>query len=496
MSDISIFQKKLCSSTRSVASILHALQPLFGCVYLEDQNSPTISFLPEAYCQLSEHKTDIQTRTNLQHYSHINLDDDPSRSAQQFIKNLIQFQPKPTAAPLEASTASASDHVPDPATIGFQGGYIGFVDYNYAAQQQVSSTASAQPQFYIGRYSSYLKRQSRHWVFYSLDPQAAEIFELLQSLIDPDTAPHRSQAHRSQAHTPPKTAFHLTQACAALWSKAEYQHAFERIQDYIRAGDCYQINLTQQFVGTAQGELLETAEQFWQLTQAPYAAYLKLPDFELLSCSPELFIEFAADRRLITKPIKGTMPRSADPVQDEHYKQQLIHSEKDQAENLMIVDLLRNDLSVYAEVGSVKTPKLFEIESFNQVHHMVSEVSATLTQDTHPFELLMSALPGGSITGAPKIRAMQIIEELEVAPRGAYCGSIGYFNFDGTGRWNILIRSIQKYQDQVSLWAGGGITIASDCDAEYQECFDKVEAMLDLLNTWQLAPATESTQSV
>ena len=115
---------------------------------------------------------------------------------------------------------------------------------------------------------------------------------------------------------------------------------------------------------------------------------------------------------------------------------------------------------------------------------MVSEVEATLKADINPFEMLLSALPGGSITGAPKIRAMQIINELEAAPRGAYCGSLGYFNDDGTGSWNILIRSIQKYQNDVSLWAGGRITIASDCDAEYQECFDKVSALLDLLNTW------------
>lgn len=178
------------------------------------------------------------------------------------------------------------------------------------------------------------------------------------------------------------------------------------------------------------------------------------------------------------------MPRYTDPVLDEQSKQTLKASEKDQAENVMIVDLLRNDLSVYAETGSVKTPKLFNIESFNQVHHMVSEVEATLKAGVNPFEVLMSALPGGSITGAPKIRAMQIIAELEGAARGAYCGSMGYFNFDGTGSWNILIRSIQKYQEDVSLWAGGGITISSDCNAEYQECFDKVSAMLDLLNTW------------
>lgn len=181
------------------------------------------------------------------------------------------------------------------------------------------------------------------------------------------------------------------------------------------------------------------------------------------------------------------MPRYEDTVLDEASKQALINSEKDQAENLMIVDLLRNDLSVFAETGSVKTTKLFDIESFNQVHHMVSQIEATLKPEVNPFEVLMTALPGGSITGAPKIRAMQIIEELEHAPRGAYCGSMGYFNEDGSGSWNILIRTIQKYQDDISIWAGGGITIASDCDAEYQECFDKVEAMLNLLNTWYTA---------
>jgi para-aminobenzoate synthetase component 1 len=181
------------------------------------------------------------------------------------------------------------------------------------------------------------------------------------------------------------------------------------------------------------------------------------------------------------------MPRFADAALDAESKQQLIHSEKDRAENVMIVDLLRNDLSLYAETGTVKTPKLFNIESFKQVHHMVSEVTATLKSEVQPFDVLMSALPGGSITGAPKIRAMQIIDELEQAPRGAYCGSMGYFNFDGTGCWNILIRSIQKYQHDISLWAGGGITIASNVDAEYQECFDKVAALLDLLNTWHNA---------
>lgn len=306
-------------------------------------------------------------------------------------------------------------------------------------------------------------------MFYSDDPQAEQIFDYIQNLLNQNKI---------------RPTFQLISPCTSRWTKTVYSKAFQKIQDYIIAGDCYQINLTQEFNGRAQGSLLATAQAFWTLTEAPYAGYLRIGDFELLSCSPELFIDFETKRKIITKPIKGTMPRFTDPVLDEQSRQTLKASEKDQAENVMIVDLLRNDLSVYAETGSVKTPKLFSIESFNQVHHMVSEVEATLKADINPFEVLMSALPGGSITGAPKIRAMQIIEELEGAPRGAYCGSMGYFNFDGTGSWNILIRSIQKYQEDISLWAGGGITISSDCDAEYQECFDKVSAMLDLLNTW------------
>ena len=441
-----IFKKVFTTSTDHVAELLKTLKSFFGCVYLENHHSPVIACLPTQYWQSDEQTIKTYIRTDLQYEQHTNTTTDLSQN--------FQF----------SHAATQRD------VAGFHGGYIGFIDYNYAANQNIHVKNLAQPQFYIGCYRSYIKREQQQWVFYSDEADAEQIYDLIQSRLT------------AEPHQP---SFRLTTPCQALWSKSQYQSAFQRVHAYIRAGDCYQINLTQKFAATAVGDLLETAEQLWQLTDAPYAAYLNIEQFELLSCSPELFIEFGPNRTLITKPIKGTLPRYADPILDAQSKQQLIDSKKDQAENVMIVDLLRNDLSVYAEVGSVKTPKLFQIESFNQVHHMVSEVRATLKANVNPFDLLMSALPGGSITGAPKIRAMQIIEELEVAPRGAYCGTVGYFNFDGTGSWNILIRSIQKYQDQVSLWAGGGITIASDCDAEYQECFDKVSAMLNLLNTWQ-----------
>ena len=184
------------------------------------------------------------------------------------------------------------------------------------------------------------------------------------------------------------------------------------------------------------------------------------------------------------------MPRGITAEQDNDYKQLLINSEKDRAENVMIVDLLRNDLGKYAKIGSVKVPQLFAIESFSNVHHMVSTITAELNTDTNPLAVLFGSLPAGSITGTPKKRAVEIIAELEVAPRGAYCGTMGYMNFDGSGQWNVLIRTLQAnhasgdiagHTSQISLWAGGGITVASDYDAEYQECLDKVGNLLSVL---------------
>lgn len=440
-----MFRKLLHFPSNSIATVLHRLHSLFGCVYLKNSGQDVIAFLPEKYCISTSQQYETYTRTDFSNYQ-------KDQNTNKF-DHFFSFNP-----------LSSSDSVEN-----FQGGYIGFIDYNYASAQHIDSATRTQPNFYMGEYQTFIHIENQQLVFCSLESCAEEFFTFVQNLLHTDQAP---------------STFKLNTLCQAKWTKQDYARAFTQVQEYIKAGDCYQINLTQEFSAKAQGLLLDTAERFWKLTDAPYSGYLKLDDFELLSCSPELFIDFKADRKIITKPIKGTMPRYDDPVLDQQSKDRLIHSQKDQAENVMIVDLLRNDLSVYAETGSVKTPKLFNIESFNQVHHMVSEVTATLKPEVNPFDVLLTALPGGSITGAPKIRAMQIIEELECAPRGAYCGSLGYFNFDGTGSWNILIRSIQKYKNDISLWAGGGITIASDCDAEYQECFDKVSAMLDLLNTW------------
>jgi para-aminobenzoate synthetase component 1 len=443
------FQQKLNAHKDTISDLLLHLQDLTGLVYLHDQQNPIIAFLPQQYliCQSSISTFFEQIEFNYYQKSTV------------------------TPSPIEFVNFDSAKFARADESHSFQGGYIGFLSYDYSTQFFVETSQRSQPSFFLGQYLSFLKFINGEWIFHSDDANAKSIYEWICERL---------------AHPSPETSeLTLIEKCQPRWTQQQYLNAFQQVQDYIKAGDCYQINLTQEFSAKAHGDLLSQAEKFWDLTHAPYAGYLKLGDFELLSCSPELFIEFQSNRNIKTRPIKGTMPRFENAKKDQISKQKLRESEKDQAENLMIVDLLRNDLSVYAEIGTVKTTKLFEIESFNQVHHMVSEITATLKADIHPMQMLLSALPGGSITGAPKIRAMQIIEELEGAPRGAYCGSMGYFNFDGTGRWNILIRSIQKYQAELSLWAGGGITIASDAEAEYQECFDKISAMLDLLNTQQ-----------
>ena len=446
MSQIQFSSPIYSDQIQNIQALLMKLHGLEGLVYLHNQGEFIIGFLPHTCWTIQNQTIYRSVRLNFNQYQ------------KSIIKNLDELKNQ-----FHLNNKNLESQ--------FTGGIMGFVSYDYAVTQHVElRQMQQQPSAYFGLYLSYLKYQHGQWFFYSQEKNAQSLFDEIQQRLQ-----------QTSSNTTSK--FSLNTPCHARWTLQNYQHAFQKVQDYIVAGDCYQINLTQEFNAEAEGLLLEVADQFWQLTNAPYAGYFACNDFELLSCSPELFIEFESERKIVTKPIKGTMPRHSDPVLDQASKDTLSHSKKDQAENVMIVDLLRNDLSIYAEIGSVKTPKLFEIESFNQVHHMVSEVTATLKESIHPFDVLMATLPGGSITGAPKIRAMQIIDELEQAPRGAYCGSLGYFNLNGTGSWNILIRSLQKYQNNVSLWAGGGVTIASDCDAEYQECFDKVSAMLDLLNT-------------
>lgn len=449
---MSQLKKKISLHGKNAAEILKNLQGLTGLIYLNDNNNPIIGFLPQQYI-LIQNKNDLAfQRQNFNEYKNI------SKSNQ-----LLDF--------IQLKENNLKENKDSESITSFNGGYIGFISYDFAAHQFINGQNHIQPSLFLGEYRSFLKYIDNDWYFFSDEENALDLVTYIEKELETHIVNNS------------KNTFKLKNAIQPRWSKEQYFEAFYKIQEYIKAGDCYQINLTQEFKTSFTGSLLNKAEDLWSLTNAPYAGYLKLDQFELLSCSPELFIEFNQNKQIKTRPIKGTMPRYENIEKDFISKQTLKNSQKDQAENVMIVDLLRNDLSIYANTGSVKTTQLFEIESFNQVHHMVSEIVATLKDDINPMQMLLSALPGGSITGAPKIRAMQIIEELEEEARGAYCGTLGYFNFDGTGRWNILIRSFQQYQNQLSLWAGGGITIASNAEAEYQESLDKISAMLNLMNS-------------
>ena len=380
---------------------------------------------------------------------------------------------------------SASQHT---ANVGYQDGLMGFISYDLSAHHlananhvQASATHGEasyltphQPQLFLGHYDIYLTYQHQKWHLHTTTEeamaQAVTIENWLNNLV-------------SDANLPTPKPLSLL----PLWQKSAYHQAFNKIQDYLTAGDCYQINLTQCWQGELSNQqLVDYLPSLHQSTQAPFAGYLALGNYELLSCSPELFFTFdrngQGEHTIITKPIKGTRPRGQNVAADQANKNELASSEKDIAENVMIVDLLRNDLGKYAKTGTVKVPKLFDIESFSNVHHMVSTITATLKDNISPWTVLFESLPAGSITGTPKKRAVEIINELEAKPRGAYCGTMGYLNFDGTGQWNVLIRTLQASDNNVSLWAGGGITIASDCEAEYQECFDKVGNLLKILH--------------
>jgi para-aminobenzoate synthetase component 1 len=274
--------------------------------------------------------------------------------------------------------------------------------------------------------------------------------------------------------------FRLTGRLRSDPDQEAYQQAFDRIQQYLREGDCYQVNLTRRFQAQVEGDPWRAYLALRTHSPAPYGAYLTTPFGEVLCNSPEQFLG-VADRQVVTRPIKGTRPRDPDPARDQRLAGELQHSAKDRAENIMIVDLLRNDLGRVARPGSVRVEQLCALESYATVHHLVSTISATLARGQDSLDLLQAAFPGGSITGAPKRRAMQIIRELETAPRGVYCGSIVHLDWNGRMNSNIAIRTLAHRRGQVGFHAGGGIVIDSKMDAEYQETLDKAKAMLRLL---------------
>lgn len=264
--------------------------------------------------------------------------------------------------------------------------------------------------------------------------------------------------------------------------EATYLTMIESAQKHIAAGDVFQICLTNQIRMSHNLDALDVFLKLRAANPAPYAAYLRIGDLEVVSSSPEMFLKVDSTGQLSTMPIKGTRPRSEDLVIDQQSAHELGQNLKERAENLMIVDLMRNDLGRVSVPGSVAVPTLFEVQSFATVHQLVSTVQSQLTEGETAVSALQAAFPGGSMTGAPKIRAMQIIETLEGCSRGAYSGALGYFGFDGSAEFAMTIRSIVFEGDQLSIGVGGGITSDSEPKAEFEEIRLKARALLQALD--------------
>ncbi|MCQ8118966.1 aminodeoxychorismate synthase component I [Methylomonas rosea] len=355
----------------------------------------------------------------------------------------------------------------------FNGGAIGYFAYDLARRierlPEIAGDAEQLADMAVGIY---------HWAVI-VDHQRRQSWLVGYDL--PECEQQRLIAEFSTMTTPVETAeFKVLQAPRANMDRAAYATAFQSIKHYLKEGDCYQINLTQRFESPCQGEPWQAYQVLRQINAAPFSAYLNFPDAQVLSSSPERFLK-VTDGAVETKPIKGTRPRRSDWEDDQAQIEDLVSSTKDRAENVMIVDLLRNDLGKSCRKGSVWVPSLFSVESYATVHHLVSTVTGQLAAGQHAIDLLRSCFPGGSITGAPKIRAMEIIEELEPHRRGIYCGAIGYIGFDGNMDTNIAIRTLVHNHGTIRFWAGGGIVNDSVLDEEYQECFDKAAALLQLL---------------
>ena len=263
------------------------------------------------------------------------------------------------------------------------------------------------------------------------------------------------------------------------FTKKGFEDSVEKVRQYIKSGDIYQANLTR-FSGKTTLSSYELYRDLRRFSPAPFGAYLNFDDFNILSNSPERFIK-CVDKKLETRPIKGTRPRGKNKEEDLKLQEELRNSEKDRAELLMIVDLERNDIGRISKIGSVKVPELFVIEPYANVNHLVSTVVGTLKDEYNAVDVIKATFPGGSITGAPKIRSMEIIEELEPTKRNVYTGSIGYIGFDGNMDLNIAIRTIVKENEDVYFQVGGGMTWGSNPSDEYQETLDKAASIMKAL---------------
>jgi para-aminobenzoate synthetase component 1 len=354
----------------------------------------------------------------------------------------------------------------------FCGGVLGFIGYELNRSLERLTTpppaAGPFPIAWIGYYG---------WALVQ-DIQARHAWLVADSPLSMATA--RQFLHTMDAGGDEADNFALTRPWQGSTSREQYLDSVATVQQLINAGDCYQVNLAQHFCATYRGHPWHAYRHLRQALPAPFSAFINTGDGCLLSHSPERFLHIAQGS-ITTSPIKGTRPRGTSAEQDAQLALELLNSSKDRAENLMIVDLLRNDLGRSCAPGSIKADALFALESFANVHHLVSTISGRLRAGTSPAQALRNAFPGGSITGAPKIRAMDIINQLEPVARSAYCGSVFYASNHGQMDSNIAIRSLVADGELIHCWGGGGIVADSDPLQEYAESLGKIAILLQEL---------------
>jgi len=317
--------------------------------------------------------------------------------------------------------------------------------------------------------------QNRSWVI----SQTAERMTFVRERLKESPSPRRSTAPRLL----PKALMlghPLRNDVTSVFSRESYLDTVRRAIEYVHAGDCFQVNIAQRLLAPARLTPIELYLRSRERNPAPFAGYFDIGDFQIVSASPERFL-CVNGRDVETRPIKGTRPRGRTPTQSAANIRDLQSSPKDRAENIMIVDLLRNDLGRVCEFGSVRVPTVCAVETYRHVHHLISIVTGKLRDDQTPIDLLKAAFPGGSVTGAPKVRAMEIIAELEPVARGAYCGSLGFLGFDGSMDTNILIRTFTVGRGWIQFPVGGGIVADSDPQTEYEETLHKAEGLLRTL---------------
>ena len=378
-----------------------------------------------------------------------------------------------------AAAAAGANEVARALGVPFAGGAVGYWSYDYGRRLERLPARAIDdlglPDFVLSLYDvvgAHDHDTGRTWLFSTgLPAPAAVRAQRAQSRLDQ----FRTRLEQPPALVPPDAPLRVRRRARSTFSADGYRRAVEDVREAIRRGDIFQANLSQRWqleLPDAHEHVLAFDDALREHTPSPFAATLALGDHTVLSASPELFLR-RRGRRVETRPIKGTRVRGTDEAEDARLAAELQESSKDRAENVMIVDVLRNDLGRVCDTGSVRVPELCALERFPQVWHLTSTVTGELRAGLGPFELLHACFPGGSITGAPKIRAMQVLEALEPVRRHVYTGAIGWIGWDGDADWNIAIRTAVATREGVYWSAGGGITADSDPEAEYQESLAK-----------------------